>query len=72
VPLFAFGVIPFVGPGGMFIAYTHNLFHIIAVLIMVTPISTWFVSFWITLLELNSDPILDRARVLSMFKRYNY
>ena len=42
VPLFTFGVIPFVGPGGMFIAYTHNLFHIIAVLIMITPISTWF------------------------------
>jgi len=26
----------------MFIAYTHNLFHIIGVLILVTPISTWF------------------------------
>jgi hypothetical protein len=26
----------------MFIAYTHNLFHIIAVLILVIPISTWF------------------------------
>ena len=42
VPLFTIGTIPFVGPGGMFIAYTHNLFHIIGVLIMVTPISTWF------------------------------
>jgi hypothetical protein len=42
VPLLAAGVIPFVGPGGMFIAFTHNLFHIIGVLIMIIPISTWF------------------------------
>ena len=42
LPLFISGAIPFVGPGGMFIAYTHNLFHIIAVLILVIPISTWF------------------------------
>jgi hypothetical protein len=42
LPLFIIGAIPFVGPGGMFIAYTHNLIHIIGVLIMVTPISTWF------------------------------
>jgi HD-like signal output (HDOD) protein len=26
----------------MFIAYTHNLIHIIGVLILITPISTWF------------------------------
>jgi hypothetical protein len=43
LPLFTIGAVPFVGPGGMFIAYTHNLFHIIGVLIMITPISTWFV-----------------------------
>jgi hypothetical protein len=42
VPLFTTGAIPFVGPGGMFIAFTHNLFHIIGVLIMLIPISTWF------------------------------
>ncbi len=42
VPLFISGAIPFVGPGGMFIAYTHNLLHIIAVLILVIPIQTWF------------------------------
>ena len=42
VPLFITGTIPFVGPGGMFIAYTHNLFHIAAVLILVIPIQTWF------------------------------
>ena len=29
-------------PGGMFIAFVQNLFHIIGVLIMVIPISTWF------------------------------
>jgi pimeloyl-ACP methyl ester carboxylesterase len=42
VPLFINGTIPLVGPGGMLIAFTHNLFHIIAVLILVIPISTWF------------------------------
>jgi len=42
IPLFTTGAIPFVGPGGMFIAYTHNLLHIIAVLILVLPIQTWF------------------------------
>jgi hypothetical protein len=42
IPLFIYGTIPFVGPGGMLIAFTHNLFHIIAVLILVIPISTWF------------------------------
>jgi hypothetical protein len=42
VPLFATGFLPFVGPGGMFIAFIHNLVHIIIVLILVTPISTWF------------------------------
>jgi dienelactone hydrolase len=42
IPLFTVGIIPFVGPGGMFIAFTHNLFHIIGVLIVITPLSTWF------------------------------
>jgi dienelactone hydrolase len=42
IPLFLFGTIPLVGPGGMFIAFTHNLFHISGVLIIITPISTWF------------------------------
>jgi pimeloyl-ACP methyl ester carboxylesterase len=41
-PLFAIGTIPLVGPGGMFIAFTHNIFHIIGVLILIIPISTWF------------------------------
>ncbi len=42
IPLFTTGAIPFVGPGGMFIAFAHNLFHIIGVLMMVIPMSTWF------------------------------
>lgn len=42
IPLFTIGDIPFVGPGGMLVAFTHNLFHIIAVLIMILPLSTWF------------------------------
>jgi len=42
VPLFTTGVIPFAGPGGMLASFTMNLFHIIGVLVMVTPISTWF------------------------------
>ena len=42
LPLFTIGTIPLIGPGGVFIAFTHNLFHIISVLIMVIPISTWF------------------------------
>jgi hypothetical protein len=42
LPLFTIGKVLLVGPGGVFIAFTHNLFHIICVLIMVIPISTWF------------------------------
>jgi dienelactone hydrolase len=42
VPLFTTGFIPLVGPGGMFVAFIHGLFHIIGVLIIVVPLSTWF------------------------------
>lgn len=42
VPLLTTGVIPFVGPGGMLASFTMNLFHIIGVLIIVAPLSTWF------------------------------
>jgi pimeloyl-ACP methyl ester carboxylesterase len=42
VPLFVMGVIPFVGPGGMLASFTMNLFHLIGVLVMITPVSTWF------------------------------
>ena len=42
VPLFTTGAIPLVGPGGMFVSFVLNLFHIISVLIITTPLSTWF------------------------------
>jgi len=42
VPLFTAGIIPFVGPGGVLANFTMSLFHIIIVLIIVTPLSTWF------------------------------
>jgi len=42
VPLLTAGVIPFVGPGGMLASFTMNLFHIIGVLLMTVPLSTWF------------------------------
>ena len=42
VPLLTVGAIPFVGPGGMLANFTMGLFHIIGVLVMVVPISTWF------------------------------
>ncbi|MCP4668781.1 MAG: hypothetical protein GY849_20770 [Deltaproteobacteria bacterium] len=42
VPLFMTGYIPFTGPGGMFVSFVINLFHIIGILIITTPVSTWF------------------------------
>jgi uncharacterized protein len=42
VPLLTRGLIPFVGPGGVLANFTMSLFHIIGVLIMVIPLSTWF------------------------------
>jgi len=42
VPLLTTGAIPFVGPGGMLASFTMNLFHILGVLIITTPLSTWF------------------------------
>jgi hypothetical protein len=42
VPLFTTGFIPLVGPGGMFVSFVLNLFHIIGVLLVVVPLSTWF------------------------------
>jgi len=42
VPLFTTGFIPLVGPGGMFVSFILNLFHIIGVLIVVVPLATWF------------------------------
>ena len=42
IPLLTTGFIPLVGPGGMFVSFVINLFHIVGVLIIITPISTWF------------------------------
>lgn len=40
-PLLLNGFIPLVGPGGMFVSFVINLFHIMGVLIVVIPLSTW-------------------------------
>jgi hypothetical protein len=42
LPLLTAGIIPFVGPGGVLANFTMSLFHILGVLLMVVPISTWF------------------------------
>jgi len=42
LPLLTAGIVPFTGPGGMLASFTMNLFHIIGVLILIIPISTWF------------------------------
>jgi pimeloyl-ACP methyl ester carboxylesterase len=42
VPLLTTGAIPLTGPSGVFVPFVMNLFHIIGVLIVVVPISTWF------------------------------
>jgi len=34
-------IFPLVGPGGMFVSFVINLFHIVGVLIVVIPLSTW-------------------------------
>jgi hypothetical protein len=42
LPLFLTGYIPFVGPGGMFIPFVQGLFHMIILLLITIPLSTWF------------------------------
>ncbi len=42
IPLLTVGVVPFVGPGGMLASFVMNLFHIIGVLVIAVPLSTWF------------------------------
>jgi dienelactone hydrolase len=42
IPLITAGVIPLVGPSGALVPFILNLFHIVGVLLMVTPLSTWF------------------------------
>jgi len=41
LPLYVAGVIPFVGPGGALVGFVINLIHIIIVLLIVVPMSTW-------------------------------
>ncbi|MCP4678985.1 MAG: alpha/beta fold hydrolase [Deltaproteobacteria bacterium] len=41
VPLFTTQAIPLVGPGGMFVMFIINIFHIIGVLALIIPVSTW-------------------------------
>ncbi len=64
IPLLTAGVVPFVGPGGMLVSFTMNLFHIIGVLLIVLPIQTWF-------FQLTGRPylgaILNAALVAWMF-----
>ena len=64
VPLLTAGVIPFVGPGGSLASFTMNLFHIIGVLILVVPVSTWF--FQLTG-KIYPGAILNAALVTWMF-----
>jgi hypothetical protein len=42
VPLFAAGIIPILGPSGALVANFINLFHILGVLAIILPLSTWF------------------------------
>jgi hypothetical protein len=42
LPLLTARIIPIVGPGGSMASFTMSLFHIIGVVMMVIPISTWF------------------------------
>jgi dienelactone hydrolase len=42
IPLFAAGIVPFVGPASALVGFIINIIHIIIVLILVVPLSTWF------------------------------
>jgi hypothetical protein len=42
LPLFAAGLVPFVGPGGMFVAFIGDLFPMLLILSVAAVISTWF------------------------------
>jgi len=41
IPLFTTGFIPFQGPGGLFVVFIINLFHILPLLAVTTVLSTW-------------------------------
>ena len=64
LPLFFTGYIPFVGPGGMFIPFMQGLFHMIILLLITIPLSTWF--FLITG-KIYLGAILNAALVTWMF-----
>jgi hypothetical protein len=42
LPLFVFGYVPLTGPGDLLVLFMQNIFHIIGVLCIVIPLSTWF------------------------------
>lgn len=42
LPLLTTGFIPFVGPGGFLANFSMTLFHVIGLIVLTTPISTWF------------------------------
>ena len=42
IPILTLGVVPFVGPASALVGFVLNLIHIIIVMLMVLPLSTWF------------------------------
>ena len=42
LPILTVGVVPFVGPSSALVGFVLNLVHLIIVLMMVLPLSTWF------------------------------
>lgn len=42
VPILLGGTVPFVGPGSALVGFVINLFHMIMVLFLIIPVSTWF------------------------------
>jgi hypothetical protein len=41
IPILTTRAIPLVGPGSIFVLLTFNLMHVIGVLVIVVPLSTW-------------------------------
>jgi hypothetical protein len=64
LPLFFAGTIPFVGPGGMFIPFIQALFHMIILLLITIPLSTWFL---LLTGKITLGAILNAALVTWMF-----
>ena len=42
VPIFLGGAVPFVGPGSALVGFVINLIHMVLVLLLIIPVSTWF------------------------------